>query len=166
MNASLISIPTTHLLLFSLLFLSLSEATHTFTKLINDAATSAISFGNINRFVEVWWSAEVAEAVAKRRKAFEKVHCFEVPIDTTQLFSKILLNLILDLINRFKIRFSFSHSQSQISFINLNQVQIRSSPLLILRKRLTQSGILLFSLSSSLYWSSALFCQMDCQSHI
>ena len=50
--------------------LSLSEATHTFTKLLNDAATSAIPFGSINRPAKAWWSPEVADAVAKRRKAF------------------------------------------------------------------------------------------------
>ena len=47
--------------------LSLSEATHTFTKLLNDAATSAIPFGSINRPTKAWWSSEVADAVAKRR---------------------------------------------------------------------------------------------------
>ena len=57
--------------------LSLSEATHTFTKLLNDAATSAIPFGSINRPAKAWWSSEVADAVAKRRKAFAKAHCPE-----------------------------------------------------------------------------------------
>ena len=57
--------------------LSLSEATHTFTKLLNDAATSAIPFGSINRPAKAWWSPEVADAVAKRRKAFAKAHCPE-----------------------------------------------------------------------------------------
>ena len=57
--------------------LSLSEATHTFTKLLNDAATSAIPFGSINRPAKAWWSPEVADAVAKRRKAFAKAHCSE-----------------------------------------------------------------------------------------
>ena len=57
--------------------LSLSEATHTFTKLLNDAATSAIFFGRINRPAKAWWSPEVADAVAKRRKAFAKAHCSE-----------------------------------------------------------------------------------------
>ena len=57
--------------------LSLSEATHTFTKLLNDAATSAIPFGSINRPAKAWWSSEVADAVAKRQKAFAKAHCFE-----------------------------------------------------------------------------------------
>ena len=57
--------------------LSLSEATHTFTKLLNNAATSAISFGSINRPAKAWWSSEIADAVAKRRKAFAKAHCFE-----------------------------------------------------------------------------------------
>ena len=55
--------------------LSYSEATHTFTKLLNDAATSAIPFGSINRPAKAWWS--VADAVAKRRKAFGKAHCSE-----------------------------------------------------------------------------------------
>ena len=55
--------------------LSLSEATHTFTKLLNDAATSAIPFGSINRPAKAWWSPEVADAIAKRRKAFAKAHC-------------------------------------------------------------------------------------------
>ena len=57
--------------------LSLSETTHTFTKLLNDAATSAIPFGSINRPAKAWWSPEVADAVAKRRKAFAKAHCSE-----------------------------------------------------------------------------------------
>ena len=34
--------------------LSLSETTYTFTKLINDAAASAIPFGNINRPSKAW----------------------------------------------------------------------------------------------------------------
>ena len=55
--------------------LSLSEATHTFTELLNDAATSAIPFASINRPAKAWWSPEVANAVAKRRKAFAKAHC-------------------------------------------------------------------------------------------
>ena len=57
--------------------LSLSEATHTFTKLLNDAATSAIPFSNINFPAKAKWSLEVADAIAKRRKAFAKAHCFE-----------------------------------------------------------------------------------------
>ena len=57
--------------------LSLSEATHTFTKLLNDAATSAIPLGSINRPTKAWWSSEVADAVAKRQKAFAKAHCSE-----------------------------------------------------------------------------------------
>ena len=57
--------------------LSLSEATHIFTKLLNDAATSAIPFGSISRPAKAWWSPEVADAVAKRRKAFAKAHCSE-----------------------------------------------------------------------------------------
>ena len=57
--------------------LSLSEATHTFTKLLNDATTSAIPFGGINRPTKAWWSSEVADAAAKRRKAFAKAHCSE-----------------------------------------------------------------------------------------
>ena len=54
--------------------LSFSEATHTFTKLVNDAATFAIPFGSINCPAKAWWSSEVADAVAKRRKAFVKAH--------------------------------------------------------------------------------------------
>ena len=57
--------------------LSLSEATHTFTKLLNDAATSAIPFDSINRLTKAWWSSEVADAVAKPRKVFAKAHCSE-----------------------------------------------------------------------------------------
>ena len=57
--------------------LSLSETTQTFTKLLNDAATSAIPFGSINRPAKAWWYSEVAHAVAKRRKAFAKAHCSE-----------------------------------------------------------------------------------------
>ena len=34
--------------------LSLSEAAYTFTKLFNDAAASAIPFGNINRPAKAW----------------------------------------------------------------------------------------------------------------
>ena len=52
--------------------LSLSEATHTFTKLLNDAATSAIPFGSINCPAKAWWSSEVADAVAKRRTLFQR----------------------------------------------------------------------------------------------
>ena len=55
--------------------LSLSEATHTFTKLLNDAAISAIPFGSISRPANAWWSPEVADAVAKRRKGFAKARC-------------------------------------------------------------------------------------------
>ena len=55
--------------------LSLSEATHTFTKLLNNATTSAISFGSINCPAKAWWSSEVTDAVAKCRRAFAKVHC-------------------------------------------------------------------------------------------
>ena len=40
------------------------------TKVLNDAATSALPFGNINRFAKAWWSPEIAEAVAR-------AHCFE-----------------------------------------------------------------------------------------
>ena len=43
----------------------------------NDAATSAIPFGSINRPAKAWWSPEVADTVAKRRKAFAKAHCSE-----------------------------------------------------------------------------------------
>ena len=47
------------------------------TKLLNDAATSAILFGSINRPAKAWWSPEVADAIAKRRKVFAKAHCSE-----------------------------------------------------------------------------------------
>ena len=57
--------------------LSISKATDTFTKLLNDDATSAISFGSINRLAKAWWSSEVADAVVKRRKAFANAHCSE-----------------------------------------------------------------------------------------
>ena len=50
--------------------LSLSEATYTFTKLLNDAVTSAFLFGSINRPAKAWWSPEIADVVAKRRKGF------------------------------------------------------------------------------------------------
>ena len=47
----------THCLpLSSFTTLSVSEATYTFTKLLNDAAASAILFGNINRPAKAWWS--------------------------------------------------------------------------------------------------------------
>ena len=49
------------------------------------------------------------------------------------------------------IRFFSSHSQSQIPFTNLNQAHVRSSPLWILRKILTQFGILLSPINSSLW---------------
>ena len=67
----------THCLPSNFTILFLSEATHTFTKLLNDAATSAIHFGSINRSSKAWWSSEVADAVAKRRMAFEKACCSE-----------------------------------------------------------------------------------------
>ena len=70
--------------------LSFSEATHTSTKLLNDAATSAIPFGSINHPA----SSEVADAVAKRRKAFAKAHYSEEDrqhyIATSRYFQLIL----------------------------------------------------------------------------
>ena len=79
---------------FTTLFLS--EATHTFTKLLNDAATSAISFGSINRPTKAWWSSEVADAVAKCRKAFAKAHCSEEDrqhfIATSKYISTVITN--------------------------------------------------------------------------
>ena len=54
-----------------------SEVTHFFTKLLNDAAISAIPFGNINHPAKAWQSPEIVEAVAKRRKAFARAHCCE-----------------------------------------------------------------------------------------
>ena len=41
---------------------------------INDAATSSIYFGSINRLAKAWLSSEVADAVAKHQKAFAKAH--------------------------------------------------------------------------------------------
>ena len=69
--------------------LSLSEATHTFTKLLNDAATSSIPFGSINRPAKAWWSPEVADAVAKRRKAFAKTHCSKKTASSISLLPDI-----------------------------------------------------------------------------
>ena len=57
--------------------LSFHEATHTFIKLFNDANTSSIPFGSINRPAKAWWSSELADAVAERQKAFAKAHCSE-----------------------------------------------------------------------------------------
>ena len=62
---------------FSSTSLSLSDVTHTFTRLLNDAATSVIPFGNINHPAKAWRSPEMAEAFAKRRKAFARAHCCE-----------------------------------------------------------------------------------------
>ena len=56
---------------------SFSEATHTFTKLLNDAAASVFPFGNSNHPAKAWWSYEIAKAVAKRRKTFARAHCSE-----------------------------------------------------------------------------------------
>ena len=71
--------------------------------------------------------------------------------------------LVSDLLGR-KVchSFRFSHSQLQILFNNLNWVEVLSSPLLILRKLLIWSGILLSSLIFFLlYLSFDLFFQMD-----
>ena len=56
---------------------SFSEVTHNFNQLLDDAATSAVSFGDTNRSAKAWWSPEIAEVVAKRRKAFARAHCSE-----------------------------------------------------------------------------------------
>ena len=75
--------------------LSLSEATHTFTKLLNDAATSAIPFGSINRSAKAWWSSEVADAVPKRRKAFAKAHSSEEDLQNYIAISRYTSTVII-----------------------------------------------------------------------
>ena len=52
----------------------LLEVTHTFTKLLNDAAIFAIPFGNINHPAKAWWSPKIAEADAKRRNHLPTVN--------------------------------------------------------------------------------------------
>ena len=54
--------------------LSLPSAAAFFTSLALNAAKSSISFGRIKRHFKAWWSAEVEEAVSKRRKAFPAAH--------------------------------------------------------------------------------------------
>ena len=73
-NISLVSTPTNHI--FQALLHSLFQYSH-LHKLLNYVATSTIPFGNINLPAKTWWSPEIAEAVAKRRKAFARAHCSE-----------------------------------------------------------------------------------------
>ena len=54
--------------------LSLSSAAALFTSLALNAAKSSIPFGRIKRPPKAWWSAEVEQAVSKRRKAFAAAH--------------------------------------------------------------------------------------------
>ena len=56
------------------LSLFLSSAAARFTSLALNAVKSSISFGRIKRQPEVWWSAEVVEAVSERRKTFAAAH--------------------------------------------------------------------------------------------
>ena len=67
----------TLLLLIPTALLPLTLQHSLFLKSSNDAATFAIPFGSINRLAKAWWSSEVADAVAKRQKAFAKAHCSE-----------------------------------------------------------------------------------------
>ena len=53
------------------------NAGHLVPKLLNNTAASTIPFGNINLPAKAWWSPEIAEAIAKRRKAFARAHCSE-----------------------------------------------------------------------------------------
>ena len=53
---------------------SLSSAAALFTSLALNAAKSSIPFGRIKCHPKAWWSAEVEEAVSKRRKAFAATH--------------------------------------------------------------------------------------------
>ena len=69
--------------------LSLSEATHTFTKLLNDAATSAIPFGSINRPAKAWWSPEVADAVAKHQRHLQRHTVPKKTVSTISLLPDI-----------------------------------------------------------------------------
>ena len=61
---------------FHLIFFFFSEATHTFIELFNDAATSSIPFGNINRLDKTFWSPEIPEVSAKHGKVIARKHCF------------------------------------------------------------------------------------------
>ena len=54
--------------------LSLSSAAALFTSLALNAAKSSIPFGHIKRPPNVWWSAEVEQAVSERCKAFAAAH--------------------------------------------------------------------------------------------
>ena len=54
--------------------LSLSSAAALFTSLALNAAKSSIPFGRIKRHPKAWWSAEVEQAVGKRRRAFAIAH--------------------------------------------------------------------------------------------
>ena len=54
--------------------LSLSFAAVPFATLTLNAAKSSIPFGRIKRPPKAWWSAEVEEALSKRRKAFAAAH--------------------------------------------------------------------------------------------
>ena len=54
--------------------LSLSSAAALFTSLTLNAAKSSIPFGRMKRPHKAWWSAEVEQAVSKRRKAFAAAH--------------------------------------------------------------------------------------------
>ena len=56
------------------LSLSLFSAAALFTSLTLNAAKSSILFGRIKRYPKAWWSAEVEEAVSKRRRAFAAAH--------------------------------------------------------------------------------------------
>ena len=53
---------------------SLSFVAALFTSLTLNAAKSSSPFGRIKRHPKAWWSAEVEEAVSKRRKAFAAAH--------------------------------------------------------------------------------------------
>ena len=54
--------------------LSLFSAAAFFTSLALNAAKSSIPFGRIKQHPKAWWSAEVEQAVSKRRKAFTAAH--------------------------------------------------------------------------------------------
>ena len=85
-------------------------------------------------------------------------------LNTTASFQPY--NLVLDLVDRLWIRFS-SHSRSQILFTSLNQAHMLSLPLWILRKLLTQSGILPSTVNSSVcVFCSTLSNGCDLISHI
>ena len=54
--------------------LSLSCDAVLFTSLAMNMAKSSIPFGRIKCHPQAWWSAEVEEAVSKRRKAFSAAY--------------------------------------------------------------------------------------------